>query len=88
MRKEWRNVLPSIGALFGKVIATCYGHDYGIDRAGGVPAVRIIAPRSKRLPTTISLPNMLINKPLVLKKVYDQGLLDQCLVCRQFGHLG
>ena len=88
LRKEWRNVLPSIGALFGKVIATRYGHDYGIDRAGGVPAIRIIAPRSKRLPTTISLPNLLINKPPVIQKVYYQGLPDQCFVCRQFGHLG
>ena len=88
LRKEWRNVLPSIGALFGKVIATRYGHDYGIDRAGGAPAVRIIAPRSRRLPTTISLPNLLINKPPVIQKVYYQGLPDQCFVCRQFGHLG
>ena len=88
LRKEWRNVLPRIGALFGKVIATRNGHDYGIDRAGGAPAVRLIAPRSTRLPTTISLPNLLINKPPVVQNVYYLGLPDQCFVCRQFGHLG
>ena len=88
LRKEWRNVLPSIGALFGKVIATRYEQDYGVDRASGAPVVRIIAPRSRRLPTTMSLPNLLINKPLVIQKVYYQGLPDQCFVCRQFGHLG
>ena len=88
LRKEWRNVLPHIGALFGKVIATRNGQDYGIDRAGGAPAVRLIAPRSICLPTTISLPNLLINKPPVVQKVYYQGLPDQCFVCRQFDHLG
>ena len=82
LRKEWRNVLPHIGALFGKVIATRNGQDYGIDRAGGNLAVRLIAPRSIRLPTTISLPNLLINKPPVVQKVYYQGLPDQCFVCR------
>ena len=61
LRKEWRNVLPSIGALFGKVIATRYGQDYGIDRVCGAPVVRIIAPRSIRLLTTISLPNLFIS---------------------------
>ena len=87
MRKEWRNVLPRIGDLFGKVIATLNGQDYGIDRVGGAPAVRLIAPRSIRLPTTISLPNLLINKPPVVQKVYYLGLPDQCFVCRHFGHL-
>ena len=80
--KEWRNVLPCIGALFGKVIATRNRHNYGTDRAGGVPIVRLIAPRSIRLPTTISLPNLPINKPPVVQKVYYQGLPDQCFVCR------
>ena len=55
---------------------------------GGVPVVRLIAPRSVRLPATISLPNLLLNKPPVMQNVYYQGLPDQCFVCRQFGHLG
>ena len=55
---------------------------------GGVPAVRVIAPRSVRLPTMISLPNLLTNKPPIMKNVYYQGLPNQCFVCRQFGHLG
>ena len=88
LRKEWRNVLPRIGALLGKVIATRDGQAHGSDRMGGVPAVRLIAPRSVRLPATISLPNLLLNKPPVVQKVYYQGLPDQCFVCRQFGHLG
>ena len=88
LRKEWRNVLPSIGALLGKVIATRDGQVHGTDRMGGVPAVRLIAPRSVRLPATISLPNLLLNKPPVMQNVYYQGLPDQCFVCRQFGHLG
>ena len=88
LRKEWRNVLPHIGALLGKVIATRDGQAHGTDRMGGVPVVRLIAPRSVRLPTTISLPNLLLNKPPVVQKVYYQGLPDQCFVCRQFGHLG
>ena len=82
LRKEWRNVLPRIGDLFGKVIATHNGHDYGIDRVGGAPAVRLIAPRSICLRTTISLPNLLINKPPVVQKVYYLGFPDQCFVCR------
>ena len=57
LRKEWRNVLPRIGALLGKVIATRDGQASGSDRVGGVPVVRMIAPRSVHLPTTISLPN-------------------------------
>ena len=81
LRKEWRNVLPCIGALLGKVIATRDGQ-------GGVPAVRLIAPRSVRLPATISLPNLLKNELPVVQKVYYQGLPNQCFVCRQFGHLG
>ena len=88
LRKEWRNVLPCIGALLGKVIATRDGQAHGTDRMGGVPAVRLIAPRSVRLPATISLPNLLLNKPPVVQKVYYQGLPDQCFLCRQFGHLG
>ena len=88
LRKEWRNVLPRIGALLGKVIATRDGQASGSDRVGGVPAVRVIAPRSVRLPTTISLPNLLTNKPPVMQNVYYQGLPNQCFVCHQFGHLG
>ena len=88
LRKEWRNVLPRIGALLGKVIATRDGQASGSDRVGGVPRVRVIAPRSVRLPTTISLPNLLTNKPLVMQNVYSQGLPNQCFVCHQFGHLG
>ena len=52
--KEWKNVLPRIGALLGKVIATRDGQAHGSDRMGGVPTVRLIAPRSVRLPATIS----------------------------------
>ena len=70
LRKEWRNVLPCIGALLGKVIATCDGQTSGTDRVVGVLVVRLIAPRNVCLPTTISLPNLRINKPLVLQKVY------------------
>ena len=81
LRKEWRNVLPRIGALLGKVITTCDGQASGSDRVGGVPAVRVIAPRSVRLPTTISLPNLLTNKPPVMQNVYYQGLPNQCFVC-------
>ena len=88
LRKEWRNVLPCIGALLGKFIATRDGQAHGTNRMGGVPAVRLIAPRSIPLPATISLPNLLLNKPVVVQKVYYQGLPDQCFVCRQFGHLG
>ena len=88
LRKEWRNVLPHIGALLGKFIATRDGHAHGTDRMGGVPAIRLIAPRSVCLPTTISLPNLLLNKPHVVQKVYYQGLPDQFFVCRQFDHLG
>ena len=88
LRKEWRNILPRIGALLGKVIATRDGQASGLDRVGGVPAVTVIAPRSVCLPTMISLPNLLTNKPPVMQKVYYQGLPNQCFVCRQFGHLG
>ena len=88
LRKEWRNVLPRIGALLGKVIATCDGQASGSDRVGGVPVVRVIAPRSVRLPTMISLPNLLTNKPPIMQNVYYQGLPNQCFVCHQFGHLG
>ena len=42
LRKEWRNVLPRIGALLGKVIATQDGQASGLDRVGGVPTVRVI----------------------------------------------
>ena len=88
LRKEWRNVLPRIGTLLGKFIAMHDGHVSGIDRVGGVPIVRLIAPKNVRLPTTISLPNLLINKPLVVQKVYYQGMPNQYFVYCQFGHLG
>ena len=88
LRKEWRNVLPRIGALLGKVIATRNGQAVESNRGGGVPAVRLIAPRNVRLPAMIALPNLINNKPPVMQKVYYQGLPDQCFVCRQFGHLG
>ena len=88
LRKEWRNVLPRIGALLGKVIAMRDGQVHGTDRMGGVPVVRLIAPTSVRLLATMSLPNLLLNKPPVMQKIYYQGLPDQCFVCRQFGHLG
>ena len=70
LRKEWKNILPCIGALLGKVIATCDGQTSRTDRVVGVPVVRLIASRNVCLPTTISLPNLRINKPLVLQKVY------------------
>ena len=82
LRKEWRNVLPRIGTLLGKVIGMREG------QVGGVPAVRLIAPRSVPLPSTITLPNLLMNKSPVVQKIYYQGLPNQCFVCRQFGHLG
>ena len=41
-------------ALLGKVIATHDGQVYGTYRVGGVPIVRLIAPRSVHLPSTIS----------------------------------
>ena len=88
LRKEWRNVLPRIGAVLGKVIATRNGQAVESNRGGGVPAVRLIAPRNVRLPAMIALPNLINNKPPVMQKVYYQGLPDQCFVCRQFGHLG
>ena len=46
LRKEWRNVLPRIGALLGKAIAMRDGQVVASDRGGGVPAVRLIAPRN------------------------------------------
>ena len=82
LRKEWRNVLPRIGTLLGKVIGIREG------QVGGVPAVRLIAPRSVRLPSTITLPNFIMNRSPVVQKIYYQGLPNQCFVCRQFGHLG
>ena len=86
LRKGWRNVIPRIGALLGKVIATCDGQASGLDRVGGVLAVRLIAPRSVRLPTSISFPNLLTNQPPVMQNVYYQ-VPNQCFVFRQFGHL-
>ena len=74
--------------MLGKFIATRDGRVSRTDRLGGVPDVRLIAPRSVHLPITISLPNLLINKPPVFQKVYYQGWPNQCFVCRQFGHLG
>ena len=71
--KEWRNVLPCIGALLGKVIATRDGQVYGTNRVGGVPTVRLIAPRYVCLPTTISLPNLLINRLILLLFLQDLG---------------
>ena len=62
--------------------------NYVIDRVDGVTIVCLLAPRSVCLPTTISLPNLLINKPLDVQKVYYEGLLDEYFVCNQFGHLG
>ena len=82
LRKEWRNVLPCIETLLGKVIGMREG------QVGEVPAVRLIAPRFVRLPSTITLPNLLMNKSPVVQKRYYQGLPNQCFVCRQFGHLG
>ena len=74
------NVLPLPTLLYlvkGKLrtfkFATRDGH-------GGVPVVWLIAPRFVRLPATISLPNLLINKPLVVEKVYYQCLPDQFCV--------
>ena len=79
MRKDWRNFLPRIGALLGKLIAMRDEQAFETNRVGGVPTVRLITPRNVRLPTIISLPNLLINKPLVPQTVYHQGLLEQCL---------
>ena len=81
LRKGWRNV-----TVLGKVIATRDGQASGSHRVGGVPTVRLIAPRSVCLPTTISLPNFLTNKTPVMQNVYYQ-VPNQCFVFRQFGHL-
>ena len=67
LRKEWRNAVARIGALLGKVLLRMMERFLGQINWEGFQ--QLIAPRSVHLPITISLPNLLINKPPVLQKV-------------------
>ena len=86
LEKEWRKILPKLGASIGTDLAfqSCTKNEV---LEGGAPSVKLLCRKGDKLPQWIQLPKLDGNAFQKLQKVVYYGLLNQCYRCREIGHI-
>ena len=86
LEKEWRKILPKLGASIGKVLEFQSRTKNGV-LEGGAPSVKLLCRKGDKLPQWIRLPKLDGNAFQKLQKVVYHGLPNQCYRCREIGHI-
>ena len=86
LEKEWRKILPKLGASIGKVLAF-QSHTKNEVLEGGALSVKLLCRKGEKLPQWIRLPKLDGNAFQKLQKVVYYGLPNQCYRCKEIGHI-